>query len=426
MKAFSGFVSLFDRAASARIAYKATADAAGKLAMFAVIVAAARTLPRDAFGILALALTSGWLLGVASDAGLPMYLARAAARDPARSRTALASVLRLRAGSAAIAVAAGTLLGWLWIPQGVRLAFTLVVAAQVAGAMLETAGHALRGLGRSEVEAHVHLGQRAAMAAAALLVLGAAPSLSALAWALALPPLLALPIMIAVALRVTRTPARSPGDRTIGPALAEVARSAAPLGLGVLLSALYFRIDVYFVEHWRGLDAVAAYNAVYRIVDAVRLVPAAVLAVTFPTLVRATDRATVARLVMYLGAAGAAIALIAGLAAPAIVTGVYGAGYADAAPVLQVLALSVPLFFLNYALTHQVIGWDGQRAYLGVAAAALVANLAANAALVPRYGTTGAAMATGITELVVTAGCLRALAESRRARLATAVTGGLP
>ena len=70
-----------------------------------------------------------------------------------------------------------------------------------------------------------------------------------------------------------------------------------------------------------------------------------------------------------------------------------------------ILSLALPLFFLNYALTHQVIGWDGQRAYLSIAAAALVANIAANLMLVPTRGIAGAAIATVVTEIVVTAGC---------------------
>jgi len=70
------------------------------------------------------------------------------------------------------------------------------------------------------------------------------------------------------------------------------------------------------------------------------------------------------------------------------------------------LALALPLFFLNYALTHQVIGWDGQVAYLVIATLALLANVAANLALVPTQGINGAAIATVLTEVVVTAGCL--------------------
>ncbi|MEW6321798.1 MAG: polysaccharide biosynthesis C-terminal domain-containing protein, partial [Acidobacteriota bacterium] len=168
--------------------------------------------------------------------------------------------------------------------------------------------------------------------------------------------------------------------------------------------------DLYFVERFRGLEEAGAYNAVFRLVEAVRLAPAAVLAVMFPALCRAADAAPLSRLAARLGAAGVAVGAATAWAAPVIVRLAYGDAYASAAPVLVMLSLAVPLLFVNYALTHQLIGWNGQRAYLQIVLAALAANLALNLALVPPYGMRGAALGTIATELVVTAGCLVALA----------------
>ena len=94
---------------------------------------------------------------------------------------------------------------------------------------------------------------------------------------------------------------------------------------------------------------------------------------------------------------------------------IYGESYAYAAPAFAVLSLALPLFFLNYALTHQVIGWDGQRAYLAIVTLALAGNIAANMVLVPTRGIVGAAIATVLTEVIVTAGCLYALRANLRA-----------
>ena len=68
-----------------------------------------------------------------------------------------------------------------------------------------------------------------------------------------------------------------------------------PVGLGIVLSAVYFRIDVLLVQAWAGIEAVASYNAVYRVIDALRLFAAAVLAVVLPRLCRAVDLAPLAR-----------------------------------------------------------------------------------------------------------------------------------
>ena len=167
-----------------------------------------------------------------------------------------------------------------------------------------------------------------------------------------------------------------------------------PLGAAVLISALYFRIDVYFIQQWHGFQPVGGYNAAFRLVEAMRLLPAAVMAVTFPLLVqsarhrsgaqhrrqagdrrrRARDRVRARRIRDRAADLRRALRL-------------RRAGVCD-------LSLALPLFFLNYALTHQVIGWDGHRAYLGIVALALAGNIAANMVLVPGRGIVGAAIAT--------------------------------
>jgi len=78
-------------------------------------------------------------------------------------------------------------------------------------------------------------------------------------------------------------------------------------------------------------------------------------------------------------------------------------------PAFRILTLSFPLLSLNYALTHQLIGWNGQRIYAAICAAALIVNVALNARLIPIASMAGAAWATLGTELFLTVACLAAL-----------------
>jgi O-antigen/teichoic acid export membrane protein len=393
------------------IAYKAAADVVSKTVTLIVTIAAARVLAPDEFGALALAMTTGWLLSVASDAGLPLDLARQMAQEasggtPPRFvhvRDALVARLGLAAVATVIALAVGIVL----VPLTLVPSFVVIAVALVANASLETLGHAFRGLGRSDIEASLSLAQRLAAGLAAGLVLAFAPTLLGVACALAIPPAVALVVGIGLVRRMT---AAGGGDGSGGrPLSARFLREVAPLGVAVLLSAIYFRCDVYFVERWHGLDTVGLYNAAFRIVEALRLIPAAVMAVMFPvfcttrTWQPARSVLTVLVPISVIGAAAIA------LTAPAILELAYGSRFAIAAPALALLAAALPFFFANYVLTHQVIAWDGQRAYLGVTAAALATNLAANALLIPAGGMRGAALATLLTEVVVSAGCVWAL-----------------
>ena len=87
----------------------------------------------------------------------------------------------------------------------------------------------------------------------------------------------------------------------------------------------------------------------------------------------------------------------------------YGRHYAAAVPAFRILLLSLPLLSLNYALTYQLVGWNGQRAYAAICALALIVTVALNARLIPAWSIDGAAWATLGTELCVTAGCAVAL-----------------
>jgi O-antigen/teichoic acid export membrane protein len=403
------------------IAYKASADAASKAATLFVMIAAARALPAPEFGVLALAMTTGWLLSVASDAGLPLDLSKQIAQavaDGTRPPFALVrDTMRLRLALAAGAAVAGAAAGAALVPRSWLLAFVLVVLAQLLNATLETLAHAFRGLGRSEVDASVSLVQRSLGAGAACTVLALWPSLLWVGVALMVPPAIALVVSLIVAWRLTAHDASGTRPK---PLRARFAREIAPVGIAMVLSALYFRCDVYFVSRWHGLETVGMYNAAFRIVEALRLVPAAVMAVMFPAFCRSRGWSPLAGVLWALGSAAVVVAAIVYMGAAPLMTVIYGGPFGAAAPALQLLALSVPLFFVNYALTHQVIAWDGQRAYLRITAAALAANIGANLLLIPTGGMRGAAIATLLTEVVVAAGCgwalVRGLPDRRGAR----------
>jgi O-antigen/teichoic acid export membrane protein len=93
------------------------------------------------------------------------------------------------------------------------------------------------------------------------------------------------------------------------------------------------------------------------------------------------------------------------VAAPWIVTTVYGPAYTTAVPAFRILLLSFPLLSLNYALTHQLIAWNHHHAYAVLCGFALLVNIALNARIIPAMGIDGAAWATLATEIFIMAGC---------------------
>ena len=412
MKLLSRFVTGDRRVMPLRIVLKGVADAGGKAVTLVITAVAARTLVSDAFGVLALAMATGWLLGVATDSGLSMHLARETARHRHRGRQLLVEVLRVRAGLAYVAATMIAFFTPQLVPPHWKMQFALVVLAQITAAVIETVAHYFRGLERSEIESGIHAAYRFATLVLALFVLWWWPRLDYLGAALLIPAVVALLVSVTIAWRLSAPNDAAGASAVLTPQV--FLKDVLPLGLGVLLSALYFRVDLYFVERWHGLEAVGGYNAVFRLVEAMRLLPAAVMAVTFPLLVQTTDTRLVQRIGGALAIVGVALAGMCVLGSSLIVPLVYGRPFLYTAPAFAILSLALPLFFLNYALTHQVIGWDRHRSYLLIGIVALAVNVLANLALVPSQGINGAAIATLLTEVVVTVGCLLTLVRQGR------------
>ncbi len=392
----------------ALIGYKAFSDVAARLCSFAVVLLAARILAPLDFGLFSLAWASGWIVAVAGDFGLQIFLAREVARNPSRAGAIHRTLLKPRLGmAAALLVALAAAAWWLAGPGGMT-AFSLVAVAQVFTSLIEFQNHLFRGLSRSDVESGLNLAHRVAglaLSAGFLLHFGTVEALGA---ALALSAGGTLLVSQALALRLAGTTARDAWR----PGMARLAGDVFPMGAGILLSVVYFRVDLFFLESFHGAVEVGLYNAAFRLVDAARMLPAAVLAVIFPDLCRSGGLrpALVSGGALFGVAAG--LALLAGWRATWLMEFLYGESYATAGPVLGALAWSLPFLFLNAVLTHQLIGWDRQHAFLWLCAGGLGLSLLLNAWLTPIWGGLGAAWACLIREALLTAGCLIALART--------------
>ena len=182
-------------------------------------------------------------------------------------------------------------------------------------------------------------------------------------------------------------------------------------GLGILISALYFRCDVFFIEHWHGLEAVGAYNAAFRIVEALRLFPAAVLAVSYPALCTARDTAAAARADRAARATGpVAIAAVVYFSAPFTACAAlrrrasptprrHCHARARAAVLLRELRAHAPGDRLGRPAR---VSRRGRRGAAG--------NVVGNLALIPSRRDARRGLSTLATEVVVSVGCVVALA----------------
>ncbi len=395
------------------IGYKTASDLVSRFCSFAVVLLAVRLLTASQFGLFSLAWAAGWMVSIGSDFGLQIHLAKQVAQHPHLAAGIFGRLHRLRATLCGFVFLIVAGLAPLFVEPEHIAAFLLVLLSQIFNSLIEFNSHLYRGLSRSDLEATLNLFFRLATLALAAIFLLNFRSFPALAFALALGNwigLLTAHLLSRKALAASLGSAGAPlQDFGAVAGSRDLFRQILPLGVGIVLSALYFRIDLFFVERLRGPETVALYNAVFRLIDALRLLPAAVVAVVFPEMCRPGPWRTLA--LSLTGLTFGSLVLSAGCywQAAWIVQVCYGPTYATAVPAFRLLLLSVPLLFVNLLLTHQLIALNLQRAWAILCGMGLVCSLALNAILVPSRSIGGAALACLGREALLTLGCIATL-----------------
>jgi O-antigen/teichoic acid export membrane protein len=165
---------------------------------------------------------------------------------------------------------------------------------------------------------------------------------------------------------------------------------------------------------------VGAYRAAGQLVEVVKQLPFLLMTATFPQLARAfhDSRAELARVERTIGGlligSGVLAGVVLAAAADPIVALLFGPDFVRAVPALRIMALAVPLLYVNCGVLHFFVARDRGVLNMKLAAAMVAINAAANLALDHRLGALGAATATVVTEAALLACCLYALRIVRR------------
>lgn len=307
------------------------------------------------------------------------------------TRRALA--LGVLAGAVAIPVIAlgGSALG------GIDFDVALIAAlALIPNVLWQTTSGVLLGLSRIRVWNYVQLGSPVLTLLGMLVLvvwLDAGVRGAVGAWALA------NVITAAFALTVARDVWLPPDLPPLADRPARLlARLAFAMGVVHVINLVSYRIELFILDRSKGLDEIGIYSIAMQAAEAMWLIAAAVAgAVTAPAVHETEARAV--RLIMR--AAGRALlftAIVAGVvavAAPFLIPLALGDAFDDAARPLLLLLPGVVLYApVSVLVVYLSVRRGRPRLSLFVALAGGVVTLALALALIPRYGTEGAALAS--------------------------------
>src|SRR6267142_1455610 len=345
------------------------------------VILIARQLPLDQFGEVSVALALIIILTSFSDFGLQFILARDVVETGRIRRAVLDGVVMRRLIlSAAFAVLMVVL--YVVATHDRNLAVPLVFSLSIVGAALYNptiTGY--RATGNISLEVTSEIGSRTVVLVAGGLWVLAGGGIIAVAVAYSAVGLaVGVADFLFVRSRSVAEPAGSPR-----PSLS--LRAAAPFALASTVGAVYTRVDNYLVALLRGSAAAGIYGASYRFQDMILLLPSALgqLALSEAagqdqrTRLSTGKRVAAQSFLLALGPA-----LVFSVFAQPLLTFLFGARYAAAAPIVIVLMISTLPGAAAIAIQGLTAVTDPRR-FATATAGGLVLNVVANLILIPPF-----------------------------------------
>ncbi|WP_437786539.1 flippase [Sorangium sp. So ce1097] len=366
----------------------------------------ARKVGVAAWGEFQASLAIAGIVTIAAGVGVRGYLAREVAVRPELGPRHLGAALAIRGVTgtlvlgATVAVALATRSG-----VGAQLV-VLAAASQLATLLYSTMWLSFEAHERFQYILYAELGARLFVIAlsAALLALGFGVVAAAAAF------LLGNVLELAITAHYVRSRLYRPEFTTPPAELWQITKRSLPIGaLGALAGAL-LQVDRVMLRALCDEQAVGIYSAAWVLSENFRLLPDVLLGAAFAAGMRlyAQDGAAFGRLysgcMLVAALFGLPVAAGVFLLAPDIIRLVYGASgdYVESADVLRILACGVPVTFAFQVVTLPLLAGKREVAMVQVLTVTLVAKVALNLLLLPRYRALGAACAT----LAVGAGSL--------------------
>lgn len=183
------------------------------------------------------------------------------------------------------------------------------------------------------------------------------------------------------------------------------------------LTQIVQRFDVLLVNGYRGPHAAGLYAVAVQFTDLLLVIPAALGSVMFRRGARSTpshwsDMLVVLRWTGLFAAAGSIFVLVA---APWLVSVLFGSAYAGSVAPLRWLLPGTIAFSLQSVLSNYLAGRGRPRIVLLAWLAGAVVGIGADLVVIPAYGIEGAAIVSSVSYLLVTALHVKALIAARPA-----------
>ncbi len=175
-------------------------------------------------------------------------------------------------------------------------------------------------------------------------------------------------------------------------------RQAAPFIAILCFSTICFNIDTVILGFLAGDAETGRYNAAYRIIFMVRIIPGIFKFASFPVMVETAGALTddfirvVSRSLRYMIIIAIGIGVLVTFYAELLIL-IYGAAFSEAAPILRVLIWMSFFYFTTNVANNVLFSLHQEGVLVKIGLVSLLINLILNVILIPEWGGMGAAWA---------------------------------
>lgn len=199
-------------------------------------------------------------------------------------------------------------------------------------------------------------------------------------------------------------PQYCPQSATVSPSYSELLKEAFTLFLTSILWMLYFRVDTLMLGLMVNTKEVGWYNAAYRLMEGSFVVPAIIMAMTYPRLSKQKNFLSIFfKTLLIMICLGILCMIAIYLCASPVILTLYGEEFKKSDELLKLLSVAVIPVFIGHLTTQSLVALDKSKLYLLFTLIATFLNIGLNWVFIPRWQAFGAAYATVITETFVVA-----------------------
>ncbi|OGL43407.1 MAG: hypothetical protein A2042_07455 [Candidatus Schekmanbacteria bacterium GWA2_38_11] len=185
-------------------------------------------------------------------------------------------------------------------------------------------------------------------------------------------------------------------------------KETLPMGISLMLTIIYWRIDTIMLSLMQGDKAVGLYNLSYRFIDLlILLVPGTIMVSIFPIMseqfkndkdsLKATFQKTFDIMVII----SVFFILVIMLSAENIIYLLGGEKFRESTPALQILIFGAAFIFIANIYGYLLISAGKQKLNLLIDLIGTILNISLNLYLIPKFSFIGASIATLITQAIV-------------------------